>query len=116
MGVQTRRWLILLSSSSLWIIRPALGNERTWTGYVTDTHCGTHCQLTSEMKPDLHCIRLCVKKGSKYGLWSGSRVYVLEPQREATKFAAKEVQVSGTLLSDTIQIKSISPAPDLGDK
>lgn len=110
--MQTVRWLFLLPSLSLWISKPAFGDEMTWTGYVTDKHCGTHCQLTSDMKPDLKCIRLCVKKGSKYGLWSGSRVYVLDPQKDAEPFAAKEVQVSGTLLNNTIHIKSIKAAPN----
>lgn len=79
----------------------------TWKGYVTDTHCGTHCQRTSDMKPDAHCIRVCVQKGSKYGLWSGNHVYVLEPQSEAAAFAAIDVEISGTRRGNTIQIQSI---------
>lgn len=79
----------------------------TWTGYVTDTHCGTNCQRTSDMKPDLKCIQLCVRKGSKYGLWSGNHVYVLEPQAQAASFAAQNVEVKGTMSNDTIHITSI---------
>ena len=88
----------------------AAGNPHTWTGYVTDTHCGTHRQVTSRMTPDLNCIRLCVKKGSKYGLWSGNRVYVLEPQTRAAEFAAKKVVVTGTIEGRTIHLRSIMPA------
>jgi len=61
------------------------------------------------MTPDLHCIRECVKKGSKYGLWSGNKVYVLEPQDRAAKFAARNVRVSGTLDGETIHLDSIAP-------
>lgn len=86
------------------------GHAGTWTGYVTDTHCGTNCQRTSDMKPDLKCIQVCVKKGSKYGLWSGNQVFVLEPQSEAAKFAAEDVEVRGTLANGVIQIKSINVA------
>jgi len=81
---------------------------KTWDGFVTDTHCGTHCQRTSAMTPDRACIRLCVKQGSKYGLWSGDHVYTLEPQLKASKFAAENVRVTGDLSNDTIQIKSIA--------
>lgn len=89
----------------------AFGSDtETWTGYVTDTHCGTNCQRTSDMKPDIKCIRLCVKKGSKYGLWSGNRVLLLEPQNEAARFAAKNVEVHGTMANGVIQIKSIRVA------
>jgi hypothetical protein len=38
-----------------------------WDGFVTDTHCGTNCQRTSAMTPDKACVRLCVRKGSKFG-------------------------------------------------
>ena len=81
----------------------------TWSGFVTDTHCGTNCQRTSAMTPDLACIRACVKKGSKYGLWSGNHVYTLEPQSRAAKFAAENVRVTGNLTNDIIYIQSIEP-------
>lgn len=88
---------------------PSAAQEQSWTGFVTDTHCGTNCQVTKNMTPDLHCIRECVRKGSKYGLWSGNKVYVLEPQDRAAKFAAKNVRVSGRLDGDTIHLDAIEP-------
>jgi hypothetical protein len=88
----------------------ARAQQQSWVGYVTDTHCGTNCQVTKNMTPDLKCVRRCVKKGSKYGLWHGSKVYVLEPQAEATRFAAKNVKVTGTLSGDTIRIAAIESA------
>jgi hypothetical protein len=62
------------------------------------------------MKPDIKCIQLCVKKGSKYGLWSGNRVFLLEPQDEAAKFVAENVEVHGTMANGVIRIKSIKVA------
>ena len=81
--------------------------QQSWVGYVTDTHCGTNCQVTKSMTPDLKCIRRCVRSGSKYGLWSGDKVYLLEPQVKAMKFAAQNVKISGTISGDTIQIAEI---------
>lgn len=80
----------------------------TWDGFVTDTHCGTHCQRTSLMTPDPACVRLCVRRGSKYGLWYKDHVYILEPQGEAAKFAAEHVKVTGYLSGGGIHILSIS--------
>jgi hypothetical protein len=85
-----------------------MAKAQIWDGLVTDTHCGTNCQRTSTMTPDRVCVRLCVKRGSKYGLWSGDHVYILEPQSKASKFAAENVRVTGDLANDTIQIKSIA--------
>jgi hypothetical protein len=89
---------------------------KTWTGYVTDTHCGTHCQRTSNMKPDRKCIETCIRKGSKYGLWSGNQVYVLEPQAGAAKFAAENVRVDGEMINGIIRVTSIRPvsSPEVG--
>jgi hypothetical protein len=82
---------------------------KAWDGFVTDTHCGTNCQRTSAMTPDRACVRLCVRKGSKYGLWYEDHVYALEPQSKASRFAAEKVHVEGYLSNDVITIKSINP-------
>jgi hypothetical protein len=82
---------------------------KTWDGFVTDTHCGTNCQRTSAMTPDRACVRLCVRKGSKYGLWYGNHVYVVEPQSKAARFAGEKVHVVGELSNDVITITSIAP-------
>jgi hypothetical protein len=99
--------LLLLGSVSLaWADGPV-----TWDGFVTDTHCGTNCQRTSAMTPDKACVKRCVEQGSKYGLWYGKSVYVLQPQAEAAKFAAENVRVTGDLVDGTIHIRSIVLIP-----
>jgi hypothetical protein len=82
-----------------------------WDGFVTDTHCGTNCQRTSAMTPDRACVRLCVRKGSKFGLWYGNHVYTLEPQSKAARYAAERVRVIGELSDDVIRITSIVRIP-----
>jgi hypothetical protein len=99
--------MLLVASGSLGFAQ----SQSTWDGFVTDTHCGTNCQRTSAMTPDSACVRRCVRRGSKYGLWHRDHVYVLEPQSQAAKFAAEKVRVIGDLLNDTIRIKSIVRLP-----
>ena len=82
---------------------------RAWDGFITDTHCGTNCQRTSAMTPDRACVRLCVRKGSKYGLWYENHVYALEPQSKVSRFAAEKVHIVGYLSNDVITIRSITP-------
>jgi hypothetical protein len=77
-------------------------------GYVTDTYCGTNCQVSKDMTPNKKCVDRCVRKGSKYGLWVDRHVYVLEPQNKAARYAA-DVSVTGTLDGETIHIESIAP-------
>jgi hypothetical protein len=84
-------------------------SQQTWQGVVTDTHCGTNCQVTKDMAPDKKCVDRCVRQGSKYGLWVGNHVYTLEPQSKAARYAASDVTVKGTLDGETIRINSIEP-------
>jgi hypothetical protein len=83
-------------------------SQQAWQGFVTDTHCGTNCQVTKDMTPDKKCVRLCARKGSKYGLWVEHHVYELEPQEKAARFAASEVTVTGSLDGEVIHIDSIN--------
>jgi hypothetical protein len=85
-------------------------SQQTWRGFVTDTHCGTNCQVKKDMTPDKKCVDRCVREGSKYGLWVGRHVYELEPQSKAARFAAIDVTVIGTRKGETIHIDSIEPS------
>lgn len=59
------------------------------------------------MTPDQACVRLCVRKGSKFGVWYGNHVYTLEPQPTAARYAAETVLVVGELSGDVIRITAI---------
>ena len=108
MNIQIAIKLLLVAAIPVAQAQPP---AKTWDGFVTDTHCGTNCQRTSAMTPDRACVRLCVRKGSKYGLWYGDHVYALEPQSKAARFAAVNVHVVGELSNDVITITSIAPIP-----
>ena len=111
--------LLLVTLWAVWLVAVATltgssagqdrGPQQTWQGFVTDTHCGTNCQVTKNMTPDKKCVRRCVRQGSKYGLWVEHHVYELEPQDKAARFAATEVRVTGRLDGEIIYIDSIKP-------
>lgn len=64
------------------------------------------------VKPDATCVRECVKRGSKYALLVGGKVYTLSDQQTPERFAAQKVKVTGTLdsKSDVIAVDKIEPA------
>ena len=101
-------WLFALVLFTVLEAQPTKSHE-TWKGFVTDTHCGTNCQIKKDMTPDKKCVDRCVREGSKYGLWVGRQVYVLEPQSKEARFAAIDVTVTGTLKGETIHIDTIEP-------
>jgi hypothetical protein len=90
----------------------AADGRQTVTGTITENMCGgDHSAM--KMGPPAKCIAECVKTmGAKYALWDGKTVYELSDQKGAAKYAARRVNVSGTVDSQnkSIQVVSISPA------
>ena len=103
-------WILVLISNIGMGDAQSAKPQQIWQGFVTDTHCGTNCQVTKSMTPDKRCVDRCVRQGSKYGLWVGRHVYELEPQSQAARYAASDVSVTGTLDGETIHIYSIEPS------
>ncbi len=88
---------VILFAGALSFVAAANSKTETWKGYVTDTWCG----LDRETKaPTVACTNLCLgNKGAKYALYDvvNNKLYVLNPQEQAAKYAAQLVTVTGTL-------------------
>ena len=85
----------------------AAGQEGSWSGVITDTHCGYKASHTAA------CVNVCVRdKGGKYVLANPEigKLYILEPQEKAASLANESVKVTGTLEGDTIRVKTIEKA------
>jgi hypothetical protein len=89
-------------------------DKQTFTGVITDSDCSKGDHKAMNMgPPDAKCVTECVKgMGGKYVLYDGKEAYTLSDQKNAEKFAAKKVTVSGTLdaKSKTIQVDSMKAA------
>ena len=88
----------------------AAGEEKSWTGWITDSSCGAQGANAGHAA----CAKRCVGRGEKYSLYTSEagKLYVLEPQEKAADYAAKEVKVKGTLEGKTIKISTIEEAGD----
>ncbi len=86
----------------------ASGSQKTLTGVVSDSMCGT-----SHMAKDMssaECLRMCVKKGTKYALVVDKSVYTLEGhEAELDKYAAQKVSVTGSVKDQTLTVQSVKP-------
>ena len=83
---------------------------QTFSGRVSDAMCGASHMMEGSAED---CTRACVKKGSKYALVVGEKVYTLDTSDKATldkldQLANKNVKVTGTANGDTIAVKSVS--------
>lgn len=85
-----------LSAASGGAGRPGDGTE-TLKGYVTDTWCGLN---RVNRPPTAECTLECVnKQHAKYAFFNfaDKKVYILNPQSEAAKYAGQTVVVQGTV-------------------
>jgi hypothetical protein len=76
---------------------PANKDSVRLTGYVTDTWCGVNRDTKA---PSVECTKECVQdKGAQYAFYdtAANKVYILNPQSLAAKYAGQPVTVSGTI-------------------
>ncbi len=80
----------------------AFGQEKTFTGIITDSMCGRNHAMM-KIAPDQKCVRDCVHgaKTVKYALYDGKQTYKLSDQAAPEKFAGQKVKVVGTLYDAT---------------
>jgi hypothetical protein len=83
----------------------AAGDEDSWSGYVTETHCGA--KGASESHAD--CAIKCVKeKGAKWALYNPADKSVTVMEGDSAmmeKMAGKKVKVKGTMDKEKKMIK-----------
>ena len=90
----------------------AADKTQTFTGEVSDAMCGAKHMMEGSAA---ECTRACVRKGSKYALVVGDKLYALESNDKTVldqldKLAGNQARVTGTVNSDTVAVKSVGPA------
>ena len=58
----------------------AAAKPQAFTGKVSDAMCGANHMMSGEAA---ECVRACVRKGSKYALVVGDKVYTLDTSNQA---------------------------------
>lgn len=79
----------------------------TLTGTISDSMCGAHHPSGITAKA---CTNGCVKKGAKYVVVVGDKVYSVANQDAPglSKYAGDNVKVTGKVEGDTITVKKIN--------
>lgn len=80
------------------------GEEKTWTGWVTDTNCG----LRGDNAGHADCAKRCASRGTNLALVNDEgKLFKLEPRDKVLDNAGEYVKVTGTLEEDVIKVSSI---------
>jgi len=82
---------------------------KTLTGTVSDAMCGAHHM--EKDKSAAECTRECVKKGTKYALVVGKKIYTLEGhEAELDKLAGERATVKGSMMGEMVMVESVTAA------
>ena len=105
-----RVWMatVVLSTGLAAVPGVAAGNPQTFTGRVSDAMCGANHMMGSDAA---ECTRVCIRKGSKYALVVGDKVYTLDTSDKTTldqldKLADQQAKVTGEANGDSIAVLS----------
>ena len=90
----------------------AADKPQTFTGRVSDAMCGAKHMMGGE---PADCLRTCIRKGSKYVLVVGDKVYALDTSDKPTldkldKLAEQQAKVTGQVNGDTMTVSSVAEA------
>ena len=90
----------------------AANKPQAFTGKVSDAMCGANHMMGGEASD---CTRVCMRKGSKYALVVGDKVYTLDTSDKATldqldKLADQQAKVTGEANGDSIAVLSVAAA------
>jgi hypothetical protein len=87
---------------------PASVRTRTFSGVITDDHCGARHDIHSN-KTASECIQACLHHGANYILVNGDKRYRLEGNADQlARFSGTRVTLTGSLAGNRINVNSIA--------
>ena len=98
------------------LVAPAASTAKlqTLTGTVGDAVCGVKHTMDGD---DIYCLRTCIRRGSKYDLIVGDKVYVLNLKDQAIadtldQLAIRQARavIKGAMNGETIEVDSVTAA------
>jgi hypothetical protein len=100
----TRMKKYLLLTGMFLAIAAFAADKGTWTGYISDAHCG------AKGNNDGHadCAKKCVKNGYAPVFVVGDKVYTISDPKKVSKYVGDKVTITGTIAGEAIDIEKIS--------
>lgn len=82
-------------------------NEKgTWTGVISDDHCGAK----SANEGHAECAKKCIAGGKATVLFVGDKMYKISDPAKVAEFIGQKVTIKGTLEGDVVTVKKVSKA------
>jgi len=87
---------------------PVSVRTQTFSGVITDDHCGARHDMRSNKSPS-ECTAACLRHGANYILVNGDKSYRLEGNAdELARFSGTRVTLTGSLKGNRINVSSVA--------
>jgi uncharacterized protein DUF5818 len=113
--MMNRKIVVLLTLLALTVFAlpfASAGTKGTWTGWITDDHCGSKGAKAEHQS----CAERCLGRGSKLVFYNTAdeKLYKLDNQDLAKQHLGHQVTVTGDIEGDSIKVESIAKAASGG--
>ena len=87
----------------------AAPTKGSWTGWITDSHCGAK---GANAKHSKDCVEKCAKENGKIVFFNegDQKLYGIDKQDEALTHVGHQVKVTGTVDGENIAVEKIEKA------
>ena len=103
-----KKTTVLLLSLLAMAALASAGTKGSWTGWITDAHCGAKGAKAEHKE----CSLKCLAKGEKLVFYNNAdqKIYSIDKQDLAKDNLGQEVTVTGEADGTDIKVESIAPA------
>ena len=101
-----KKIVVLLTLLALTVLAIPVASADTWTGWITDDHCGAKGAKAGHEG----CAEKCLGGGAKLVLYNTAdeKLYILDNQELAKQHIGHHVKVTGNVEGDAIKVESIA--------
>jgi hypothetical protein len=97
-----KKYLLLLAVLFSFAVYAA--DKGTWTGYISDSHCGAKGNNAGHAD----CAKKCVKDGYAPVFVVGDKVYTINDPKKVSDYIGDKVTITGTITGSALDIEKIS--------
>lgn len=101
-------WSLAALALTLFLLPAATAHADSWTGWITDEHCGAKGANAGHVA----CAKKCMGQGAKLVFYNSAdeKIYQIDDQEQAAANLGYEVVVTGTVEGGAIAVESIEKA------
>ena len=96
-----KKYILLLA---LFFSAAVYADKGTWTGYISDEHCGAKGNNAGHAD----CAKKCVKEGYAPVFVVGDKVYTINDPKKVSKYIGEKVTITGTITGNALDIEKVT--------